>query len=325
MTLNSRMMDLLGRIEEPIVNRFSGRLPRELYEPMAYLLEAGGKRIRPLLLALSCKSTGGSIDSCLDAAVAVELLHTFTLVHDDIMDRDVLRRGRPTVHVRWDEATAILAGDGLVTAAYDSLIRTSHPNAAAVIRRFTDSLTGLCEGQALDKLFESRPAVTPGEYLDMIEKKTGRLIEASCGIGALLGSGTDEETACLERFGAGLGRAFQIQDDLLDVAADVGQLGKPLCSDIVAGKKTFLTVHFASNADEGMKKKLESFKGRTVWTDRDTTEVRNLFASAGSFDAARRAVAESTDRALEAMDRIRPSRSREDLRELALSLVERAS
>ncbi len=325
MTLKPGMLDLLRRIEEPILNRFSGRSPRELYEPMAYLLEAGGKRIRPLLLILSCESTSGSIDSCLDAAVAVELLHTFTLVHDDIMDRDGLRRGRPTVHVKWDEATAILAGDGLVTAAYESLIRTSHPNAAIVIRRFTDSLTGLCEGQALDKLFESRDAVTPGEYLDMIEKKTGRLIEASCGIGALLGSGTEDETAGLERFGAGLGRAFQIQDDLLDVAADGEQLGKPLCSDIVAGKKTFLTVHFASCADNGMRKRLESFRGRAGWSNADTAEVRDLLASAGSFDAARRAVAESTNQALEALDRIRPSRSRDDLRELALSLVERAS
>lgn len=325
MTLNSRITELLRRIEKPIRSRFSDRSPRELYEPMAYLLEAGGKRVRPLLLVLSCESTGGSVDSCLDAAVAVELLHTFTLVHDDIMDHDGLRRGRPTVHVKWDEATAILAGDGLVTAAYDSLIRTSHANAALAIRRFTDSLTGLCEGQALDKLFESRPSVTPGEYLDMIEKKTGRLIEASCGIGALLGCGSEEETACLERFGAGLGRAFQIQDDLLDVAADGERLGKPLCSDIVAGKKTFLTVHFASCADPGMKRRLESFRGKEGWTAADTEEVRGLLASAGSFDTARRAVAESTDQALASLDRIRPSESREDLRDLALSLVDRVS
>ncbi len=325
MKLNPRMLDILARIEIPISGRFSGRSPRELYEPMAYLLEAGGKRIRPLLLALSCEAVGGSLASCLDAAVAVELLHTFTLVHDDIMDRDGLRRGRPTVHVKWDEPTAILAGDGLVTAAYESLIRASHPNAAVVIRRFTDSLTGLCEGQALDKLFESRPSVTPAEYLDMIEKKTGRLIEASCGIGALLGGGSDEETACLERFGAGLGRAFQIQDDLLDVAADGGLLGKPLCSDILAGKKTFLTVHFASCAGPVMKKRLESFRGKENWTETDTTDVRGLLASAGSFDAARKAAAESTDQALEALARIRPCRSRDDLRELALSLVDRVS
>jgi geranylgeranyl diphosphate synthase type II len=319
------MLDLLREIEKPISIRFSGRLPLELYEPMAYLLEAGGKRVRPLLLALSCEAVGGSLASCLDAAVAVELLHTFTLVHDDIMDRDGLRRGRPTVHVKWDEATAILAGDGLVTAAFESLIRTSHPNAPLAIRRFTDSLTGLCEGQALDKLFESRGGVTPADYLDMIGKKTGRLIEACCGIGALLGGGTEDETADLERFGAGLGRAFQIQDDLLDVAADGGRLGKPICSDIVAGKKTFLTVHFASCADAGMKKRLESFRGRAIWTVADTEEVRNFLVATGSFDAAARAVAESTDQALEALDRIRFSPGREDLRELALSLVERVS
>jgi geranylgeranyl pyrophosphate synthase len=325
MTLNGGMQDLLREIEAPIRNRFAGRVPRELYDPMSYLLDAGGKRIRPLLLALSCKAVGGSLEDCLDAAVAVELLHTFTLVHDDIMDHDGLRRGRPTVHVKWDEATAVLAGDGLVTAAFESLIRTTHPNASGALRRFTDSLMGLCEGQALDKCFESRGGVTLPEYLDMIGKKTGLLIEACCGIGALLGRGTEDETAALESYGSELGTAFQIQDDLLDVAADGDRLGKPLCSDIVAGKKTFLTVHFAACADGEKKRRLEAFKGRTDWTEADTREVRRLMADAGSFDAARRAVAEGTDRALAALNRVRPGRSREDLAELARSLVERVS
>jgi geranylgeranyl pyrophosphate synthase len=323
--LNERLTGLIGRVEPLIRDRFAGRSPRELYDPMAWLLEAGGKRIRPLLVALSCEAVGGTLDDCLDAAVAVELLHTFTLVHDDIMDRDGLRRGRPTVHVKWDEATAILAGDGLVTAAFESLIRSTHPNATRALKRFAESLMGLCEGQALDKLFESRGGVTLPEYLDMIGRKTGLLIEACCGIGALLGNASEDETAALERFGAEIGAAFQIQDDLLDVAADGNRLGKPLCSDIVSGKKTFLTVHFAANADGEMKKLLEAYRGKTDWSEEDTRGVRGLMAAAGSFEAARRAVAEGTKRALTALNRIRPGRSREDLAELALSLVERAS
>jgi geranylgeranyl pyrophosphate synthase len=123
---------------------------------MAYVLEAGGKRIRPLLLVLSCSSVGGGLDACLDAALAVELLHTFTLVHDDIMDHDETRRGRPTVHARWDESTAILAGDGLVTAAYASLLKTRHPDPVRILNAFTHSLTVLCEGQSMDKTFEAR-------------------------------------------------------------------------------------------------------------------------------------------------------------------------
>jgi geranylgeranyl pyrophosphate synthase len=323
--LNERLTGLIGRVEPLIRDRFAGRAPRELYDPMAYLLEAGGKRIRPLLVALSCEAVGGTLEDCLDAAVAVELLHTFTLVHDDIMDRDALRRGRPTVHVKWDEATAILAGDGLVTAAFESLIRSTHPNAGRALKRFAESLMGLCEGQALDKLFESRGGVTLPEYLDMIGRKTGLLIEACCSIGALLGNATEDETAALERFGAEIGAAFQIQDDLLDVAADGHRLGKPLCSDIVAGKKTFLTVHFAANADGEKRRLLEAYRGKTDWSEEDTRGVRGLMAAAGSFEAARRAVAEGTERALTALNRIRPGRSREDLAELARSLVERVS
>ena len=323
MQLDPRIRTLVRQIEEPLRSLFSGRNPSALYEPMTYVLDAGGKRIRPLLLALSCRSVGGELDDCLDAAVAVELLHTFTLVHDDIMDHDGLRRGKPTVHNKWDESTAILAGDGLVTAAYDSLLKARHPDLIRILKIFTQNLMVLCEGQALDKTFESREDVTADEYFDMIGKKTARLIETSCEIGGILGGGTDEEIASLARFGSELGLAFQIQDDLLDVVSSEEIIGKPVGSDISERKKTILSIHFLGRADVSQRARFEMFWGKKNLTAGDAVEMGALFERTGTFDEVRKVIGLRTEGALASLDRIRSSQAREDLRELALALLNR--
>jgi geranylgeranyl diphosphate synthase type II len=323
MQLDVRIRTLVRQIEESLRSLFPGRNPSALYEPMAYILDAGGKRIRPLLLALSCRSVGGGLDGSLDAAVAVELLHTFTLVHDDIMDHDGLRRGKPTVHKKWDESTAILAGDGLVTAAYDSLLKTRHPDLIRILKIFTQSLMVLCEGQAMDKTFESREDVTADEYFDMIGKKTARLIETSCEIGGILGGGTEEEIASLARFGSELGLAFQIQDDLLDVASREEILGKPVGSDISERKKTILSIHFLGRADIGQRARFMTFWGKKNLTAADTAEMGALFEQTGTFDDVRKVIGLRTEGALASLDRLRSSQAREDLRELALALLKR--
>jgi geranylgeranyl pyrophosphate synthase len=325
MRMNPRIFDLIEKIDGPIRLLFRDRTPATLYEPMAYLLGAGGKRIRPLLLALSCRSVGGGLEDCLDAAMAIELLHTFTLVHDDIMDHDHLRRGLPTVHKKWDEATAILAGDGLVTAAYTGLLRTRHPELVRVLGKFTEGLMVLCEGQALDKAFESREDVAIGEYFDMIGKKTAKLIEMSCEVGGILGNGTDREIAALKRFGFSLGIAFQVQDDLLDVVSKEETLGKPVASDISERKKTVLTIHFLSRADAAQRGRFTAFCGKPGLTPAEVDEIKSLFEQTGTLAEAERVISEKTNLALSELELIRPGQSREDLRELALSLLNRES
>jgi geranylgeranyl pyrophosphate synthase len=323
MRLPPHLQERVEALDRPLRTLFRGREPESLYAPMSYVLEAGGKRIRPLLVTLSCEAAGGRAEDCAHAAEAVELLHTFTLVHDDIMDHDALRRGRPTVHRRWDEATAILAGDGLVTAAYASLLQTRHPSLGTVLGLFTRSLEVLCEGQALDKAFESRDAVTPGEYLDMIGKKTGKLIEACCEIGAVLGGAEGGEAAAFGEFGRALGTAFQIHDDWLDVVSSDEKMGKPACSDIAAKKKTFLSIHFLAEADGARRREFARFWGRPEPAAADADAVRALFAATGTLEAARGAIAEATERALGALGRVRPGRARDDLRTLALALLDR--
>jgi len=225
--------EMKKKIDSEIQELLSDREPFSLYEPMRYILKGGGKRIRPLFVILACQSVGGDISDSLHAAVAVELLHTFTLVHDDIMDHDDLRRGKQTVHKKWDEPTAILAGDGLVTLAYHKLLQTKHPEIQKILQIFTEGLLILCEGQAMDKDFESQETVALSKYIDMIDKKTARLISVSCEIGAILGNAGPTHQEILRKFGASLGRAFQIQDDLLDILYEESVTGKPLGSDVI--------------------------------------------------------------------------------------------
>lgn len=219
----TRMLNYRNFVNERLNQVVTKKTPVSFYEPVRYVLEAGGKRIRPILLLLSCKAVGGNQEDCLDAAVAVEILHNFTLVHDDIMDQDDLRRSRQTVHKKWDEATAILAGDGLVALAYHYLLKTKTDHIKEIAEIFTNGIIDLCEGQALDKEFERQVDIDLNQYLIMIEKKTVRLLMISSEIGSLIGGATAEERNILIEFSKHLGSAFQIQDDLLDIEKTSGK------------------------------------------------------------------------------------------------------
>lgn len=242
MRLSPQITALKKELDEALIRCFESVSSPLLAGPMKYSVEAGGKRIRPLILLLICRALGGRITDAMNPALALELLHTFTLVHDDIMDRDDLRRGLPTVHAQWDEPTAILAGDGLVTLAYQVLLKTEHREMTALARLFTGALMDVCEGQAMDMEFEKRDAVSMDEYRMMISRKTGRLFETACEMGAVLADAEPVMREVCRSLGSDLGLAFQIQDDLLDVTADSNVSGKPMGSDVFAGKKTFLFV-----------------------------------------------------------------------------------
>jgi len=216
------------------------------YDPIHYVLSLPGKRIRPLLTILANQTCGGQLSAAFYPALAVELLHNFTLVHDDIMDNDELRRGQPTVHKKWDVATAILAGDGLMGLAFKKLLECPRGDVLTMVRRFTDVMLIICEGQGLDKMFETQQQVSQEQYLDMIRRKTAVLIELSCELGALSAQSSEQNILLFKEFGYALGMAFQIQDDVLDIMADQNKLGKKVGSDWQMHKQTILSIRLRS-------------------------------------------------------------------------------
>lgn len=306
------------RLDAELAKLFVDKKPLVLYDPMVYPVEAGGKRLRPVLMTLACQSVGGTADDCIDAALAIELFHTFTLVHDDIMDHDSLRRGRPTVHVKWDESTAILSGDGLVIMAYQCLLRTQHPKQQLVQQIITDGLLELCEGQALDKSFEQSDDVLLTDYLEMIDKKTAKLIEVSCEVGGILGNASETQQKNLKDFGFRLGRAFQVQDDLLDLISDSKVLGKPSGSDLIEKKKTILTLHFLNHAERAAKEAFLDIWNKPKLDESDVPALRALLEGAGSVKEARR----MTDQLLNEASQLLAELPDTDARKLLSELVD---
>ncbi|NOZ76018.1 MAG: polyprenyl synthetase family protein [FCB group bacterium] len=215
--------------------------PVYLYAPVRYILEGEGKRLRPILVHLSGQAFDARPEDILNASLAVELLHNFTLVHDDIMDHDNIRHGQPTVHFKWDESTAILAGDGLYAIGQLCISKLKTGQLEAV-RAFNQATLMVCEGQAYDKEFEENNRITLDHYFTMIEKKTGWLLGLCAELGAILGVKDELTRTHLRSYGLNLGKTFQIQDDLLEIFSDASMMGKSLGSDVLAGKQTVLTI-----------------------------------------------------------------------------------
>jgi geranylgeranyl diphosphate synthase, type II len=287
--------------------------PQSLYEPMRYVLLSSGKRIRPILILLSCEAVGGVPNQALSAAVAIEIMHNFTLVHDDIMDHADSRRGRPTVHTRWDENVAILVGDELVAFAYRELLKTKSPAIARIADVFTDGVVEVCEGQAFDKEFETLHDVTIDDYLLMIAKKTGKLFSVSSEIGALIGGGTDRETRALKSFATYLGRAFQIQDDLLDIIADEKEFGKKIGGDIVEGKKTYLLIQAYGRATGKDKKLIQTIFKNHGTSKNNIPLVREIYERYGIIELAKQAIDRDIRLANVQLKKLRESPAREML------------
>ncbi len=237
----SAIRTLRDEIDQRIPDLVQNREPEGLYDPVKYILRSGGKRLRPILLLASSRIYGANDEDAMPAALAVEVFHNFTLVHDDIMDHAEERRGRPTVHVKWDESTAILCGDFLMGLSYDLLARSGGDvSISRLIRRFQEMVARLCEGQALDKEFEIRDDVSVEEYLHMVDCKTGALVQASLEIGSMIGGADAHGISLMADIGRNVGRAFQIKDDLLDLTADDARWGKSIGGDLVEGKMTYL-------------------------------------------------------------------------------------
>lgn len=251
MEFNTKYKELLSKVEKRISEIVPNKEPKNLYEPFKYIMLAGGKRIRPVLALISCGVVGGDIEKAIDSSVALEVLHNFTLVHDDIMDNSHIRRNRPTVHKKWNEAIAILAGDVMIGYAYNLLPRASeHQRADEINRIFTNELIEVCEGQVFDMDFNESKDVSIEQYMNMIDKKTARLMESAAAIGANIGMGSPEEVVALRNISKLMGLAFQVQDDLLDMTAEQIKLGKKVGNDLLEGKKTFLIIKAKEEATE---------------------------------------------------------------------------
>ena len=262
--------------------------PKELYEPIDYTLRLGGKRIRPTLLLAADALFCGKIDEAKGAALGIETFHNFTLLHDDLMDRSPLRRGKPTVYCKWDENTAILSGDTMYALAWRYFLRQPSPRLHEILQCFNETAIEVCEGQQKDMNFERRKVATEGEqlrygevsieeYMDMIRQKTAVLLAGALKIGALYAGAPGEEVEKLYRFGIHLGLAFQLQDDLLDGYGDTAVFGKKTGQDIRDNKKTYLPLRAMQICNEEQRKELQN-----LFADKDNMDeeekVRRVMA-----------------------------------------------
>lgn len=253
---------LLDQLEERLSQIQFGEHPPELYDPIDYILANGGKRLRPLLALLTYQVYQPSPGKILDAALALEVFHNFTLMHDDIMDNAPLRRGKATVHEKWDANVAILSGDVMFVKAYDLLLSVAADLLPRVITRFNECAIGVCEGQQIDMNFEQQEVVSETSYIEMIRKKTAVLIGFSLELGAILARASEADQQRWRDFGEKIGIGFQLKDDWLDVYADSSKFGKQVGGDIAANKKTYLLIKALEMAQGEDKAALQAWLNR---------------------------------------------------------------
>jgi geranylgeranyl diphosphate synthase type I len=310
-----RAAQVTAAIEElvPVVH------PRPLYQASRHLVDAGGKRLRPSMLLLAGEAAGGDVAALAPAAVSIELIHNFTLIHDDIMDNADVRRGRPAVHKIWGESGAILAGDTLYSKAFQVLGMTAaRPQLIlGAMNLLSRTCTAICEGQWLDMEFESRERVTEAEYMEMIEKKTGVLYGASAGIGALLSGADPDVVAALDQFGRLTGMGFQLQDDIIDLITPEKVSGKKQGGDLIEAKKTLIMIHAFAN-DVPVK-----VFGKKDATAKDIEEAISLLEKSGSIKYARSKAEEMVEKGKRALQVLPDSKARATLLELADFMIRR--
>ncbi len=246
----------LQKIEEALRNVPYPSKPEGLYEPIDYVLSMGGKRLRPTLLLMTCALYSDHPEQAMPAAIGIETYHNHTLLHDDLMDRADMRRGKPTVHKRWNDNTAVLSGDTMLIMAFRHIMNCPCARQAEVLQLFARSAQEICEGQQYDVNFENRTDVSEAEYLEMIRLKTSVLLACAVKMGALIGQAPDADADALYRFAEKIGLAFQLQDDYLDVYGDPAVFGKKIGGDILCGKKTFLLINALGRADADHKAQL---------------------------------------------------------------------
>ena len=312
---------LQGHLDDAI----AGKEPQQLYDPARYIVSLGGKRLRPILTLMVCDFFETDYKKAIYAAMAVELFHNFSLVHDDIMDNAPLRRGKQTVHEKWDVNTAILSGDAMLILAYRFFENYEPEMFRDLAMLFSETALQVCEGQQYDMDFETREDVTLAEYIQMIDHKTAVLLGAAMKMGAIVGNAPKDDKEKIYLFGQNLGIAFQLQDDYLDAFGDPKTFGKQVGGDIIANKKTFL---YLKAMGQGTNIQAEELAHLFSINPKDPTDkiatVKEIFLSTGAADAIRSEIEKYSNLALSTLNGINISKERKDiLRDFGNSLMQR--
>lgn len=308
-------------IEKAIAALDWKRDPYGLYEPIEYTLASGGKRLRPRLVLLAAEMFGGKEKEVLPAALAIEVFHNFTLLHDDVMDNAAVRRGRPTVHVRWNDNTAILSGDQMVIEAYKLLGNVPADRLPQTLRLFNKMATEICEGQQYDMEFETREQVSIEEYLHMIRLKTSVLLATALQIGAYIAGASEAQQQALYEYGINIGLAFQIQDDILDVYGDPETFGKAIGGDICCNKKTYILLSALQRADDATRAELERWLQIQDKSDEKIRAVTDIYTRTGAREVCETVMQLHTHEALSQLDTLPQNDATEQLRKLAEKLA----
>lgn len=295
---------------QSIFNAFLGNYsldeqPQTLYRPIQYILSLGGKRLRPILTLMTAEMFGAKAEDALNAALCVEVFHNFSLIHDDIMDEAPLRRGKPTVHEKWNLNTGILSGDAMLIMSYQLLEHYSASTYKNLNSLFTKTALKVCKGQQYDIDFEIRNDVTISEYINMITYKTSVLVAAAMKMGAIIAEASAEDQELIYEFGKNLGIAFQIQDDYLDAFGDPETFGKQVGGDIIENKKTYLYLKAIENGTDQIRIELfKWFNEPNINTDQKVLKVKDLFEISGAVKETKTAILDYTNKAFDCLDNL---------------------
>jgi geranylgeranyl diphosphate synthase type II len=310
--------DAVGKLSYPAY-------PADLYEPISYILSIGGKRMRPALLLLACDLFGGDVNKAIEPALAIEVFHNFTLMHDDIMDKAPLRRGKATVHEKWNANVAILSGDAMMVEANRMMMKVDDSILRKVLDVFNDTATGVCEGQQIDMSFEQRNDVGIDEYINMIRLKTAVLLGGTLKIGSIIGGAALTDADLIDAFGVNLGIAFQLQDDILDVYGDPEKFGKLVGGDIISNKKTFLLIRALELTKGNQAQTLNQWLNATEFDSIEKVKViTGIYNELDIRQHAEEAMQTYADKAFAALDAINlPEDHKQYLRDFADGLLVR--
>jgi len=305
--------NLLLSVNEALDRENFNREPHELYQPVVYIMSLGGKRIRPVLLLMTVDMYGGDIDTAMPAALGLEIFHNFSLVHDDIMDRAPLRRGKPTVHEKWNANTAILSGDTMLVKAYEQFLRLPDHLIKPSLEVFSLTSTGVCEGQQMDMNFEEKLDVSIPDYLEMIRLKTAVLIGAALKMGSLIAGAPADDQRLLFEFGIHTGLLFQLRDDLLDTYGNADVFGKKQYGDIIANKKTYLYLKALEHTTGKDRIKLaELYTNPAIDPEAKVKRVLKYFNEARVKEATEEKIQEYYELAHQAFDSLQVEESRKE-------------
>ncbi len=270
---------LLDKIEKTIEKININQQPKTLFEPIEYILSIGGKRIRPLLTLMGANLYTENVDIAMNSAIGIEVFHNFTLLHDDLMDKSDIRRGKQTVHKKWDANTAILSGDAMLIESYKHIAKSSPKTLPQIIELFNQTAMEVCQGQQYDMDFENETDISVAQYIEMIRLKTAVLVACSLKLGALNANAPEEDAGRLYDFGINIGLAFQLKDDLLDVYGDTTKFGKEIGSDIINNKKTYLLIKAMELANQSQKEEIfEWIKKEKYDSDEKIKAIKNIYS-----------------------------------------------